>query len=73
MNCKPGDLAICISSSVPDNVGKIFKILEWRDHVKMWVAEAQNGFAITSQYKIVRKAYIHDSRLMPISGTPQED
>lgn len=84
MNCKPGDLAICIrvlDSRLSENIGRIVTVIGPSDYSEdgyrnYWNVEARapgvkcwNG----KDFITVTHCVIRDSNLRPISGVPLND
>lgn len=84
MNCKPGDLAIVIKSIVPENIGKIVKVVRFSKNDPrfgpMWILECEsvrNVVGLRSLGKLPRRTDLPlhgpDDWLRPVSGLPMTD
>lgn len=76
MNCKPGDLAVIVRPSNPQNIGKIVRVIEckltsWIDGSTGygWSFEGPVMFGITG----VKATRINDDILRPIRDQPGQD
>jgi len=78
MNCKPGDLAIMVSSGIPENIGRIFEILNFNQAVTdfsgkpIWNVRAAHP-ARTADGEMSSEGNASDADLRPITGLPITD
>lgn len=69
MNCKPGDMAICVRGYIDDrNVGKIVEVLR---PARVLLGEQADGWVCRERDGSVGN--YQDYRLLPISGIPDEE
>lgn len=77
MNCKPGDLAIVIKASVPQNIGKIVRVLCAKESGVSWFIDCDAEY-VTRAGRVVRRdpmrdLFAPDAWLKPVSGLPITD
>lgn len=81
MNCKPGDLAYIVAGLVPENVGRIVKVVsaygEYLDFGFCWRVTSNAPLyafnALTGECFVLSFGWIPDSWLRPINGVPAHD
>lgn len=78
MNCKPGDLAIMVSSEIQENIGLIFEVISL--HIEASNEYGKPVWNITSPRKTMsgdgelsQDGIAFDSQLRPITGLPITD
>ncbi|MBR8344680.1 hypothetical protein [Burkholderia ambifaria] len=72
MNCKPGDLAYVIASTIPENIGRVVEIVKWSEYMRMWECRSRDPMRLKSG-EFLTEHFCEDSRLRPISGVPLTD
>ncbi|MBP0714838.1 hypothetical protein ABXK61_16150 [Burkholderia sola] len=72
MNCKPGDLAFVIASTIPQNIGRIVEVIAWSGEMQMWECRSRDPMLLKSG-EFLTEHFCEDSRLRPISGVPIND
>jgi hypothetical protein len=75
VNCKPGDLAVVVRSTVPQNLGRVFRVTRFVGQVNGW--EGEDRWAIDADRPLIgvrggRSWSARDSNLRPIRD-PGED
>ena len=78
MNCKPGDLAILISSDIPENIGVVFEIVSLDLECSAYCGEPVWNVTGPRETRCIggpasRDGFARDSNLRPISGIPMTD
>lgn len=83
MNCKPGDLAIIIKAMIPENVGKIVRVVEFfRNDERfgpLWTVECESIHNAVGLEYLQPRARSHlplhgpDDWMRPVSGLPVHD
>ncbi|UEP23132.1 hypothetical protein LL999_23080 [Burkholderia ambifaria] len=78
MNCKPGDLAIMVTSGIKENIGKIFEVLgpashetTFFGHFSWRVRASSPALDNAGEFTLVGTAF--DAHLRPVSGLPITD
>lgn len=82
MNCQPGDLAICINSEQPENLGRIVRVMrrhenttEWNYGTRAaWWCECSDDmvwyFRTRGEYRFAKEGPVPDDALRPIRPAP---
>jgi hypothetical protein len=82
MNCQPGDLAISISTELPENLGRIVRVVrryentpEWNYGTRLaWWCECSDEmvwyFHARGEYRFAKEGPIPDDALRPIRPAP---
>lgn len=82
MNVKQGDLAILTNSMVPENIGRIVRVLEFvgaevpgwcLNRSDYWAVEMAGGKALDHIGRLSTWGYVPDAWLKPVSGLPVEE
>jgi len=60
LNCRLGDISITFKAAIPENIGKIVRIVGWHgddrwwgfdEHTHLWEIEAFEGCYLTYEYE----------------------
>lgn len=81
MNVKQGDMAIIVKAKIPENIGKIVKVLEFagesHGRSNVWIIAFQRPSKFwqveTGKVGVSLQATAPDEWLRPISGLPDAD
>lgn len=71
MNCKPGDLAICVSADNLENVGRIFEVVRpfpFARQPAWWL----HGRGVIDG-EVANSGWLHDYELRPLRDSGGED
>lgn len=74
MNCKPGDLAYVVGSSIEEQNGMIVTVERVGRNGMPWWVVSFRGFVITRQGHLANgSAQVPDEYLRPINGVPLDE